>query len=153
MDHNIHPALQRLLDETDIHNLAAKFSDAANRKDGALFESLWAPDGEWIIGPPINMQFKGRDTMAANVLHMLGLWEFFFQLTGAGVIELNGDHATARFYINEIASNHKGEGNYNLSMYADTLVRVEGKWLFQKREYHTVYQDAPSYKGLVQPLS
>ncbi len=47
---------QAMHDEIQIRILADKFSDAANRKDAEMFQSLWAPNGLWAIGPPVNMQ-------------------------------------------------------------------------------------------------
>lgn len=140
-------------DELEIRALAEKFSDAANRKDGAQFQSLWAEDGVWKIGSPINMEFKGKEKMGSSVTHMLDLWDFFVQLSGPGVVNINGDKATARFYVNEIARKADDKsGNYNLSMYEDELIKENGKWVFQRRSYHTIYQEAPDYGGLIQKL-
>jgi ketosteroid isomerase-like protein len=145
--------LQLVKDELEIRALADKFSDAANRKDGNQFQSLWAKDAIWKIGPPINMEFKGKENMGASVIHMLGLWDFFVQLSGPGVVTINGDKAAARFYVNEIARKTDDKsGNYNLSMYEDELVKENDKWVFIKRTYNTIYQEAPQYKGLVQVL-
>lgn len=146
-------AIQLLKDEWEIRSLAEKFSDAANRKDSSLFQSLWAKDAVWKIGPPINVEFKGKDGMGASVTHMLALWDFFVQLSGPGVVTLNGNKATARFYVNEIARKAADKsGNYNLSMYEDELIKEDGKWVFLKRTYYTIYQEAPDYKGLIQNL-
>jgi hypothetical protein len=146
-------SLQLIKDEVEIRALAEKFSDAANRKDGEQFQSLWIKDATWKIGPPINMEFKGKDNMSASVTKMLGLWDFFVQMPSAIVLNIKGNKATARVYVNEIARKTDDKhGNYNLSMYEDELVKENGKWLFEKRTYHTVYQEAPDYKGLVQPL-
>jgi SnoaL-like domain len=147
-------SLMLVKDEMEIRALADKFSDAANRIDSAAFQALWAKDGIWKIGPPINMEFKGKENMANSVSKMLGLWDFFVQMNGPGVIMINGDKATSRFYVNEIARKADDKtGNYNLSMYEDELIKENGKWFFLKRNYHTIYQDAPVYKGLIQKLS
>jgi uncharacterized lipoprotein NlpE involved in copper resistance len=146
-------SLQLIKDELEIRSLAEKFSDAANRKDGKAFQALWAKDAVWKIGAPINMEFKGQENMGTSVTHMLGLWDFFVQLSGPGVVTINGEKATARFYVNEIARKTDDKsGNYNLSMYDDELIKENGKWVFLKRTYNTIYQEAPSYKGLVQKL-
>jgi ketosteroid isomerase-like protein len=146
-------SLQLVKDELEIRGLAEKFSDAANRKDGSAFQALWAKDAIWKIGSPINMEFKGKENMGTSVTHMLGLWDFFVQLSGPGVVTIKGDKATARFYVNEIARKTDDKsGNYNLSMYEDELVKENGKWVFIKRIYNTIYQEAPQYKGLVQNL-
>lgn len=142
--------LLSISDELAIRALADKFSDAANRKDGELFKSLWAEDGEWIIGPPINLSFKGRENMSASVIHMLELWDFFVQLTTSGVVLVEGDKASARFYVQEIARDKVNKkGNFNLSMYEDELIKVKERWCFSKRVYHTIYQDAPEYQGQI----
>jgi ketosteroid isomerase-like protein len=146
-------SLELVKDELEIRGLAEKFSDAANRKDGDAFQALWTKDAVWKIGAPINMEFKGQENMGTSVTHMLGLWDFFVQLSGPGVVTINGDKATARFYVNEIARKADDKsGNYNLSMYDDELIKENGKWVFLKRSYNTIYQEAPNYKGLVQEL-
>lgn len=142
--------LQRLEDEASIRALADMFSDAANRNDGELFASLWAPKGEWIIGPPINRKFSGRDSMAQSVTTMLNLWDFFVQMTTSGIVHVQESKAYARFYVNEVARAKDKHGNYNLSMYDDELIKIDGAWYFLKREYKTIYQDSPNYAGLVQ---
>jgi uncharacterized protein (TIGR02246 family) len=147
---DLQQSIQRLEDEASIRALGDMFSDAANRKDGELFASLWAPQGEWIIGPPINRKFAGRDNMAQSVTAMLNLWDFFVQMTASGIVHVQGDKAYARFYVNEIARAKDQYGNYNLSMYDDELIKIDGAWYFLKREYKTIYQDSPAYKGLVQ---
>jgi hypothetical protein len=145
--------LEQLKDEAAIKNVIYSFSDAANRKDGNLFQSLWAEKGIWKIGPPINMEFKDKQNMGASVTKMLGLWDFFVQMPSAMVIKVSGTKATARVYVNEVARKSDDKhGNYNLSMYEDELIKENGNWVFSKRTYHTVYQDAPEYKGLIQAL-
>jgi SnoaL-like domain len=153
MEENNMTGLMVLKDEMEIRALADKFSDAANRVDAAAFQSLWAQGAIWKIGPPINLEFRGKENMGISISHMLGLWDFFVQLTGPGVILLNGEKATARFYVNEIARKSDDKtGNYNLSMYEDELIKENGKWVFLKRTYHTIYQERPDYKGLIQKL-
>lgn len=145
---------QRLMDESEIKNLIYLFSDAANRKDGEQFQTLWSSNSAvWKIGPPINVEFKGKENMGSSVTRMLSLWDFFVQMPSAITIKIEGHEATAKVYINEVArkSNNK-QGNYNLSMYDDELIKENGKWVFEKRTYHTIYQDAPNYNGLIQPL-
>lgn len=50
--------LRAIKDEVEIRALADRFSDAANRMDGAAFQELWAKQAVWKIGAPINMEFK-----------------------------------------------------------------------------------------------
>lgn len=61
--------------------MAERYADAANRVDVDLFRSLWTDDAEWVIGPPINQHFTGRDEVVAAFEHLLGSWDFFVQLS------------------------------------------------------------------------
>ncbi len=142
--------MTELEDKFEIYELAYKFADAANRKDGKMFQSLWADEGaEWIIGKPINKEFKGKENMGGYVTQMLGLWEFFVQMVTGGVVILKGNEAYARFYVQEIANGKNETGNHNLSMYEDELIKNDGLWYFKKRTYHTIFQSTERQKGEV----
>jgi ketosteroid isomerase-like protein len=140
--------VNELSDIIEIQNLGYRFADCANQKDYAGFADLWAEEGQWVIGPPIGVRFDSRAAIAQAISHMLALWDFFVQLPHAPVIEVQGDRARARWTMNEVARTADGAtGNYNLSVYEDTLVRRDGKWLFLVREYKTMYQDESPLVG------
>lgn len=139
-------------DEIEIRALADKFSDAANRVDPDMFQSLWSPEGVWEVGPPINVKFEGASVMGSSVKKMLSQWEFFVQLTTSGVVQVNGKKAIARFYVNEIARHSTGKGHFNLAMYEDELEKINGKWLFAKRSYHILYLDESPLNGKTFPI-
>lgn len=63
---------------------------------------------------------------------------------------MSGDTATAYFYVNEIARAQPDgtDSNYNLSCYTDELVKVNGAWLFRKRDYRVLYLDQTPLTGL-----
>ncbi len=141
-------AIQNMLDKFQIIELAHKFSDTANQKDGEGFKNLWADEGAmWIIGPPVNFKFEGKATMGANMIAALDQWEFFVQLTTCNVIDVNGNTATARFYVHETANAKSGSGNNNLSFYEDELVKNDGQWYFKTRTYHTIFQSVERQVG------
>ena len=137
-----------LRDKQEIVGLSNAFTDAAGQKDKELFRSLWAEDGEWIIGPPIGKTFKGRDSIADAFEHLIGSWEFFVQLNSGYNVDLNpdGKTATANFYLNEIARG-AGTSNFNLANYQDEVVKIDGRWYFQKRNYNVIYLDTTSLSG------
>lgn len=141
--------VQQLQDEYAIRKLAEQYSDAANRVDAALFRSLWIEDATWIIGPPINRQFVGLDNIVNAFSHLLSSWDFFVQLSTSANIQVHGDTATANFYVNEIARGQPDgtNSNYNLSRYTDELIRVNGHWLFRKRDYRVLYLDQTPLTG------
>ncbi|WKN42766.1 nuclear transport factor 2 family protein [Tunicatimonas pelagia] len=142
--------LEETLDKIEVFQMAYKFADAANRKDGEMFQCLWDhQEAEWAIGPPINVSFSGREQMGTSLVHMLNRWEFFVQMVSGGVVEIHSTRAYARFYVHEVANARGGGGNNNLSMYEDELVKREGLWFFTKRTYHTVFQSAERQAGEV----
>ncbi len=134
--------IERLEDRQEILDLAAQFSDAVNRVDLNAFQELWSLDGVWTIGPPVDQVFTGRDAIVEACRSLLeGSWEFFVQSTSSHVIEINGTSATARFYVTETARAKSGAGDFNLSMYADELVKQDGRWRFKSRTYNVLYLD------------
>ncbi len=137
-----------LSDKQQIVGLSNAFTDAAGQKDKELFRSLWAEDGEWIIGPPIGKTFKGRDSIADAFEKLIGSWEFFVQLNSGYNVDLNddGETATANFYLNEIA---RGENisNFNLANYQDEVIKKDGRWYFKTRNYNVIYLDTTSLRG------
>ncbi len=142
----------QLSDHLEIQSLGYRFADAANRRDHAAFAALWTDDGLWQIGDPINVRFEGKAVIAQAIGELLGRWDFFVQLPHAPVIELTGNRATARWTMQEVArTRDKSRGNYNLSLYHDELVRVQGHWLFKTRLYQTLYVDETPLPGQTFP--
>ncbi|NVO32278.1 nuclear transport factor 2 family protein [Hymenobacter lapidiphilus] len=141
--------IQQLQDEFAIRKLAEQYSDAANRVDAGLFRALWTADAEWIIGPPISRQFVGLDNIVTAFDHLLNSWDFFVQLSTSAHIQVTGATATANFYVNEIARSQPDgtNSNYNLARYTDELVKVDGAWLFRKRDYRVLYLDQTPLTG------
>lgn len=137
-----------LSDKQQIVGLSNAFTDAAGQKDKELFRSLWAEDGEWIIGPPIGKTFRGRDSIVDAFEKLIGSWEFFVQLNSGYNVDLNddGETATANFYLNEIA---RGENisNFNLANYQDEVIKKGGRWYFKTRNYNVIYLDTTSLNG------
>jgi ketosteroid isomerase-like protein len=137
----------KIEDETSIQKLTASFADAVNRRDLELFKSLWNDRGVWEIEPPLTMEVTGVDEIAAAFTRLLNNWEFFIQIVHQGSIELNGDRATARWYMNEIGRDTDGKGFQNYGAYLDELIRQDNQWLFTRRTYRFIYIDRPSFPG------
>lgn len=135
-------------DEMAIRQRVGRFADAANRVDGDAFARLWAEDAVWTIGPPVDARFDGRHAITEAFLGLLRTrWEFFVQLPSAIVVDIDGDEAKARCYVNEIARAQDGTGNFNLAVYRDHLVRSGPGWVFQRRDYDVLYLDQSPLQG------
>ena len=68
------------------------------------------------------------------------------QFVHSGVIVVKGDHATARWLVEEVA---KGGDKYyhNYGVFSDVIEKVDGKWLFAERSFHYVYLDFSPFTG------
>jgi uncharacterized protein (TIGR02246 family) len=140
--------LQAIEDELAVRALAAMFSDTANRRDFAGFAALWAPDGEWVVNDPFPFSARGAENIGATVEKMLGIWELFIQMTHSGVVMLDGDRASARWVVQELARSKDGaQFQNNVAIYDDRLARIDGRWLFTRRSYHYLYFDESTLSG------
>ncbi|BAQ61742.1 hypothetical protein GM3708_2148 [Geminocystis sp. NIES-3708] len=143
----------QIINEFLIQKQVAKFADAVNRRDQKEFTSLWLSDGIWELKPPMNINVQGKENIEQTFIQLLNNWEFFVQMAHSGVIEINGNQATARWCMNEIGRDYDGKGFQNFGMYEDQLILQENIWLFIKRTYHFAYIDEPKLSGTAFSLS
>ena len=151
MSINSEQTIERLVIDADIRDLAARFSDAVNRRDFGAFGDLFAEDGIWEIGEPFPSRAAGRQNVVTMLRNLWAPWDFFFQMTHTGVIDVAPDRqtATARWEIQEIARTPDGSQSYdNVAMYYDRLVRTpDGSWRFAERRYHYIWLSSADLVG------
>lgn len=134
-----------------IRALVGRFNDAVNRRDLDQFRAVWADDGVWEI--PGVARAEGADAIVGLVDSLLGTWEFFFQMSGEGAIDLEGDVATARWPMREIGRTREGKGYTAHGVNADRLARTGDGWRFTTRTWHPVLVDESDVDGHVIPLA
>ena len=151
MNPSFHETIERLAIDADIRDVAARFSDAVNRRDPDAFGDLFADDGAWEIGEPFPGRAAGRENVITMFKNLRAPWDFFFQMTHSGVIDVAADRqtATARWEIQEMARTPDGSQSYNnVAMYYDRLVRTaHGSWRFAERRYHYVWVSSADLGG------
>jgi hypothetical protein len=137
----IEERLQHLEDEAAIRDLAARFADAATRGDHVTIRSLFMPDGIFTIGEPFAVTSRGVDEIGA-LIHMLRDGkDFFVQFVHSGLIQLDGNMASARWLLREVGlgpakSGHgKSEGKGECES-----ERITGAW----RDSHIVVSSVRS---------
>ena len=98
---------QIIADRVEIEALRGEFTDAAMMRDRARLASLFTPDGVLRM-PNIPIELVGQKEIRAGGERLQDQWEFFVQTTHPGTIQLDGDTATGRAYIQELARTRDG---------------------------------------------
>lgn len=138
--------LQAIADRVEIEALRGEFTDAAMMRDRARFASLFTEDGALRM-PDIPVELLGREEIRAGGEALQARWDFFVQTTHAGVIELDGDTATGRTYIQELFRTLDGLEGQNFAIYHDRYRRTPDGWKFAERVYEIRYLDTSPLAG------
>ena len=138
--------LQAIADRVEIEALRGEFTDAAMMRDRARLASLFTPDGVLRM-PNIPAELAGREEIRAGGERLQDQWEFFVQNTHPGTIQLDGDTATGRAYIQELARTRDGRQGLNYAIYHDRYQRTGDGWKFTERVYEIRYLDYSPLAG------
>jgi len=126
-------------DRAVIRELYATYSDASACADADTFLACFTADGQWNTHV---FQRQGKSELQAQWEQLwIGFDKVGF-LSEIGSIEVDGDHATCRCVAREIILLKTG-GLYKLiGQYRDQLVRENGTWLFSRRDYVPIAEEA-----------
>ena len=137
---------QAIADRVEIEALRGEFTDAAMMRDRARLASLFTPDGALRM-PNVPVEQVGREQIRAGGEELQALWEFFVQTTHPGMIQLDGDTATGRAYIQELVRLRDGRQGLNYAIYHDRYQRTGEGWKFTERVYEVRYLDTTPLAG------
>ena len=137
---------QAIADRVEIEALRGEFTDAAMMRDRARLASLFTPDGALRM-PNIPVELIGREEIRAGGERLQDQWDFFVQTTHPGTIQLDGDTATGRAYIQELARARDGRQGLNYAIYHDRYERTGDGWKFTERVYEVRYLDTTPLAG------
>jgi len=137
---------QATADRVEIEALRGEFTDAAMMRDRARMASLFTPDGALRM-PNIPAELVGREEIRAGGERLQAQWDFFVQTTHPGTIQLDGDTATGRAYIQELARTRDGRQGLNYAIYHDRYQRTPDGWKFTERVYEVRYLDTSPLAG------
>lgn len=138
-------------DELAIRALAATYTDAVNRRRPEECSAVYAEDGV-LRGPGIE-PVVGRGAISTFLASVFSRWEWLFQITPNGIVEIKDDRATARFLIIEHGRGLDGRGTEFYGFYQDRVVLTGQGWRFQQRTVHTVYFGLCERTGKLHPLA
>ncbi|WP_369031607.1 MULTISPECIES: LUD domain-containing protein [Streptomyces] len=137
---------QTIADRVEIEALRGEFTDAAMMRDRPRLASLFIPDGALRM-PNIPVELVGREEILAGGERLQSQWDFFVQNTHPGTILLDGDTATGRAYIQELARALDGRQGLNYAVYHDRYQRTGEGWRFAERRYEVRYLDTSPLAG------
>src|SRR6266536_6285984 len=108
--------------------------------------SLFTPDGVVRI-PDGNIEAAGREEIRALGERRQTLADYFVQTTHPGTIQLDGDTATGRAYMQELARARDGRSELNYAIYHDRYQPTPDGWKFTERVYEVRYHDTSPLAG------
>lgn len=123
----------------DIEDLVASYCDAVTRRDNALWRSLWAEDATWLLG---DRSVTGIAAVFALYESAVKPFQFVAHMAFPVGVQVEGDAARGRWYVQEILKPESGPPLLLLGMYDDRYRRIDGKWQFSDRRFSFLFQGA-----------
>ena len=109
---------QAIADRVEIEALRGEFTDGAMMRDYDRVAALFTPDGALRM-PNIPAELIGQDAIRAWGTRVPEFVDFLIQTTHPGSIQLDGDAATGRAYLQELVRTRDGHSEVNFAIYHD----------------------------------
>jgi ketosteroid isomerase-like protein len=137
---------QVIADRVELEALRGEFTDAVMTRDYGRFASLFTPDGVLRM-PNIPAELTGQAEIRAWGGRVPALVDFLVQTTHPGSIQLAGDTASGRAYIQELVRLRDGSSQVNYAVYHDRYQRTPDGWKFTERTYEIRYLETTPLAG------
>ena len=137
-----------LADELAIRELVTRYADAVTDYDEKAWAETWAEDGRWeLLGQSAN----GRDAVVALWKQLMPMLEGVIQVAHSGIVDLDGDSASARWTIAEYGRLTDGATSFLLGRYRDRYRRESDGWRFVERRMEPLYMGPIDLSGALLP--
>ena len=141
---------QAIADRVEIEALHGEFTDAVMMRDYDRGASLFTHDGVLRM-PNVPVELAGREQIRAGGERLQGLWAYFVQNTHPGMIQPDGDTASGRAYLHELARLRDGSSHLNSAIYHDRYQRTERVYEVRYHDTSPLAGSAPAQRGRPQP--
>jgi uncharacterized protein (TIGR02246 family) len=131
-------------EEAAVRDLVARYTDAVNRRDAKAWAATWADDAEWSLG---GSPVQGREAIVALWQRLMDGLPFVVQLVHSGVVQVDGERATARWYLSELHQSADRKGTLVVGVYHDECARTDEGWRFARRRFDALYAGPPDLSG------
>lgn len=138
--------LQQTADRVEIEALRAEFTDAVMMREPARIAALFTDDGALRM-PDVPVEAVGPEQIRHTAERLQDAWEYFIQTGHSGTVRLDGDDASGRTYLHELAALKDGRQGLNYGVYHDRYRRTPDGWRFAERVYEVRYFDASPLSG------
>ncbi len=137
---------QAIADRVEIEALRGEFTDAVMMRDYDRLALLFTRDGALRM-PNIPAELASREEIRAWGERVPALVDFLVQTTHPGTIQVDGDTASGRAYIQELIRGRDGHTELNFAIYHDRYQRTGDGWKFTERVYEVRYLDTTPLAG------
>jgi uncharacterized protein (TIGR02246 family) len=117
-------------DELAVRQLVDTYCDGVNRRDVQTWASLWAEDAVWQLP---GRRLEGKAAIVELWAATVAGYRWLVQLSPNGIVEVTGDTATGRWYVDEHGALLDGSSRRLLGVYHDRYVRTSEGWRFTER--------------------
>ena len=134
--------LRTLLDEREIHQVAARYCRALDTKDWALLDDVFVPEATGELGTPTTL--VGIEAIRNRIRTALQHLDDSQHLVGNHEIVVDGDTATHRCYLQaqHVREAAIGGSNYIVAgRYEDRLARTDVGWRIIHRTLTVMWTD------------
>ena len=141
---------QDTVDYIALRRLQDSYADIVTRRAWAELHDIFVPDVDVVVdtrkGEP--RAFGDPDGIGGFIGDAIAHFDFFeFVILNAVLWLRDGgdpDQAVGRMYINELRREHAtGEWTLAYGVYHDRYSRIDGRWWFTKRRYHSLARTPP----------
>lgn len=134
-------------DRMTIRELMETYAHGVMNRDAEIWGSVWAEDAYWALPEyPDLGGFDGKPAIVAGWVESMKHYGLanntrpMVYVMTPGAIEVDGDRATAVAYTSEIYDDPQSGATIRArGRYDDELRRIDGQWLFTRREYRIMH--------------
>jgi len=119
-------------DRIAIRERIESYADAVFQRDEAAWSANWADDSVWSI---MGMTLTGKTAIVGAWRQAMAGFSYVSFFSTPGAIHVSGETATARVYTLELLIEAGDKMRRVVGQYDDRLVKQNGRWLFQSRNY------------------
>ncbi|HEY7979420.1 MAG TPA: nuclear transport factor 2 family protein [Rhizomicrobium sp.] len=119
-------------DRLAIRERIESYADAVFQRDADAWGANWADDAVWSL---MGTEVKGKANIVAMWRQAMAGFSFVSFFGNPGSIAIHGDTADVRVYTLEFLVETGGNARRVVGQYDDKLVKRDGHWLFQSRNY------------------